>query len=137
VQRRLIERLGPKSYAIVGSEPSWERDAWAAAADADGAGYLAGRTGARLHGLDSFTGDDIEILVRRSKRNIQTPHRVCSTGLPLGLEDTITINGIRCLKAERLILTRHSSSSRRRRPRTRSTRRFVSSWSASSGSALT
>ena len=44
VQRRLIERLGPKSYAIVGSEPSWEREAWAAAADADGAGYLAGRT---------------------------------------------------------------------------------------------
>ena len=104
MQRRLIERLCPKSYAIVGSEPSWEREAWAAAADADGAGYLAGRTGARLHGLDSFTGDDIEILVRRSKRNIQTPHRVCSTGLPLGLEDTITINGIRCLKAERLIL---------------------------------
>jgi len=47
---------------------------------ADGAGYLAGRTGARLHGLDSFSGDDIEILVKRAKRNIQTPHRVCSTG---------------------------------------------------------
>jgi len=100
----LIERLGPRSYAIVGSPASWERAVWGAAADVDGAGYVAGRSGARLLGLDGFIGDDIEVLVKRVKRGTRTPHRVCSTALPLGLEDTVTINGIRCLKAERLIL---------------------------------
>jgi len=100
----LVERLGPKSYAIVGSAASWERSAWGAAADVDGAGYVAGRTGARLFGLDGFVGDDIEVLVKRAKRGTRTPHRVCSTGLELGREDSIVVNGIRCLKAERLIL---------------------------------
>ena len=114
----LLERIGPRSFAIPGSPATWQRQAWAAAADADGFGYVAGRTAARMNGLDGFEpevptdeseeSDDnpnqAEVLVTREHRNVQWPHRVASTSLDLPLEDTITIDGIRCLKAERLIL---------------------------------
>lgn len=106
----LITRLGPRSYAIVGSEASWHRSAWAAAADVAGAGFVAGRSGARLHGLDGFglvsakTVDPVEVLVSRSHRGVRTPHVVGSTSILLGRADSIEIDGVRCLKAERLIL---------------------------------
>ena len=67
-------------------------------------GYVAGRTAARLSGLDGFCSDDIEVLVKRKKRGISSPYTVASTALALGREDTIVIDGIRCLKVERLIL---------------------------------
>lgn len=104
IEQGLIERLGPRSFAIVGSDPSWRRSVWAAAADIAGAGHVAGRSGARLHELDGFDGDEVELLVTRAHRNVQTPHQVRSTSLPLGTQDSIAIEGIRCLTAERLIL---------------------------------
>jgi len=104
VKMGLLVRLGPRTYAVVGSAESFERGAWAAMTDAEGSGYVAGRTGARLHGLDGFIGDDIEVLVTRKKRGLKSPYLVASTKLPLTLEHTVTINGIRCLTAERLIL---------------------------------
>ena len=100
----LLEQLGPRSYAIVGSAPSWHRSVWAAMADVEGAGYLAGRSAARLQGLDGFTGDDVEVLVARANRSVCTPNRVSSTELPLPISDTVTVGGIRWLSAERLIL---------------------------------
>lgn len=104
VAQGLLERLGPQSYAIAGSPPTWHRAAWAARADTAEAGYLAGRSGARLHRLDGFTGDEVELLVHRTSRGVRTPHRVVSTSLQLGIGDSVTIDGIRCLSAERLIL---------------------------------
>jgi hypothetical protein len=107
VQLGLIERSGPRSFFIVGSAESWERRVWGAAADVDGAGYVAGRSAARVQGLDGFDGDDgdeIEVLLQRKKRHRGAPHRVSSTGLYLGREHSIVVNGIRCLTAERLIL---------------------------------
>jgi hypothetical protein len=100
----LLEQLGPRSYAIVGSSPSWHRSVWAAMADVDGVGHVAGRSAARLWGLDGFSGDDVEVLVGRAHRSICTPHRVSSTSLPVPAADTGTVDGIRCLSAERLIL---------------------------------
>ena len=104
VRRGLMEKLGTRTYALAGAPATWQRSAWAAMIDVEGSGYVAGRTAARLNGLDSFEGDDIETLVRRSKRAVSSPFIVRSTGLRLGLEDSIVIDGIRCLKAERLIL---------------------------------
>jgi len=104
VKRGLIEKLGKRSYALVGSPDTWQRSAWAAMMDVEGSGYVGGRTAARMNGLDGFVGDEIETLVRRSKRAVSSPFVVRSTSLELSLEDTITIDGIRCLKAERLIL---------------------------------
>ena len=100
----MLEQLGPRSYAIVGSSPSWQRSVWAAMADVEGAGYVGGRSAARLQGLDGFTSDDVELLVSRANRSVCTPNRVSSTELPLPISDTVTIGGIRCLSAERLIL---------------------------------
>ncbi len=100
----LLTPIGTRTYAIVGSAPSWNRGVWAAMTDATGAGFLAGRTAARLNGLDGFGGDQIEVLVPRIYRGLRSPYDVRSTSLPLGLGDTITIDGIRCLKPERLIL---------------------------------
>ncbi len=122
-----LEQLGPRSLAIVGSAPSWERAAWAAAADVDGAGFLAGRTGARLQGLDGFSGDEIEVLVGRTNRGTRTPHRVGSTSLEITRADSMTINGIRCLTAERLILDAPLFGFSKEVSTTRSTRRSASS----------
>jgi len=104
VKRGLLERLGPKSYAIAGTVDTWRRNAWAAMTDIGDAGYVGGRTAARLSGLDGFFSDDIEVLVKRDKRGLSSAHTVASTALPLTLEDSIVIDGIRCLKVERLIL---------------------------------
>ena len=110
VRRGLIERLGPRSYAIVGSAPSWERSVWSASADVAGKGFLAGRTAARLQGLDGFhdrddrNDDAVEVLVPRRNRGVRTQHRVASTGLALSRVHTVVVGGFRCLTAERLIL---------------------------------
>ena len=100
----VLERLGPRSYVICGSSPSWHRSVWGAMADVEGEGYIAGRSAARLLGLDGFVGDGVEVLVARDHRWVRTPHRVGSTCLPLATADTVTVDGIRCLSAERLIL---------------------------------
>ena len=104
VDRGLIERLGPRSYAIVGSPPTWQRAAWAANADLDGAGFVAGRLAARLSKLDGFDLDQVELLAERSRRNLKTPHLLRTTCLPIPWHDTKIIDGIRCLTPERLIL---------------------------------
>ncbi|MCU1366915.1 MAG: hypothetical protein JWN39_2554, partial [Ilumatobacteraceae bacterium] len=102
-QGRLI-RIGPQSFAIAGSEPCWHQTMWAGAADVDGYGYLAGRSAARLNALDGFAGVGVEVLVTRAKRYVVTPHRVASTEMHLDISDTITMEGTRCLSAQRLIL---------------------------------
>ena len=99
-----LERLGPQSFAIVGSAPCWHRSVWAGAVDVHGAGFVAGRTAARLNGLDGFICDEVEVLVTRSHRRIVTMHRAASTELDLDIRGTVTVDGIRCLNAQRLIL---------------------------------
>lgn len=104
VRRRLLVRAGPHSFFFAGSEPTWRRDAWAAAEDVRSHGFLAGRTAARLHQLDGFEAAVPELLVNRTHRGCQLPYIVRSTSRPLGLADTVTIDGIRCVNAERLIV---------------------------------
>lgn len=104
VKQGLLEQVGPRSYVVAGSAPTWLRAAWAAAADVEGAGFIAGRTCARFHELDGFCSDEVEVLVRRPQRNRTTAGRVVSTAAPLTIADTVVIDGIRCLTAERLIL---------------------------------
>lgn len=104
IEQGMISRLGPRSFAIVGSDPTWRQAAWAAGADVAGQGFIAGRTAARLNGLDGFDADGVELLTLRANRNLRSPHTLRSTSLPLSMEDTITVEGIRCLKAERMIL---------------------------------
>ncbi len=103
-RRGLIQRLRPRSFAIAGSAPTFERALAAGFADLSGVGFAAGRTGARLHGLDDFSSDAIEFLVRRTNRGCSTAGLVCSTRRELSSADIVSVRGFRCLTAERLII---------------------------------
>jgi hypothetical protein len=100
----LIDRMGPRSFAIAGSTPSFEQTVAGGLADLAGVGYVAGRAGARLFGLDGFSTSSAEFLLPRRHRGYSTSGLVCSTGRPLTNADIITVRGFRCLTAERLIL---------------------------------
>ena len=50
----LINRVGPRSFAMAGSTPTSERAIAAGLADLGGFGVVAGRAGAHLYGLDGF-----------------------------------------------------------------------------------
>lgn len=106
IRDALLQPAGPRSYYVGGSTDTWQRQAWAAAADVAGRGYVAGRTAARLHRLDGFaSGSKVpEMLVRREYRSCHLPWVVHTTSRPLGPGDTVSIDGIRCLSAERLIV---------------------------------
>lgn len=106
VKAGLLKRAGPRSYFVTGSVDTWQRQAWAAAADVAGRGYVAGRTAARLNRLDGFWQErgTPEVLLRREHRGCRLPYVVRATSRPLGVGDTVRIDGIRCLSAERLIV---------------------------------
>jgi len=86
----LIERLGPRSFAVVGSTPTFERALTSGRFDLEPHGVVAGRAGARLYGLDGFTVGDAEFLVPRAERHRTTTGLVCASGRPLR-GDTIMV----------------------------------------------
>ena len=100
----LIEQLGPRSFAIAGSSPTFQRDMAAGLADLAGFGVAAGRAGARLHGLDDFLTAPAEFLLPREHRGYSTNGLVCATARPLTKSDIVRVQGFRCLTAERLLL---------------------------------
>ncbi len=100
----LLERAGPRSFVIAGSSPTWRRALATAQFDLDGVGAFAGRAGARLLGLDGFVADAVEMLVEREFRKRPSPAVVRSTSLSIGRADIVRVEGLRVLRAERLIL---------------------------------
>ena len=77
----LLVRLGLRSFAIGGSPPTWEKSVATAIADLDGRGFIAGRTAARLHGLDGFTGNQVEALTSIHHRGLRMPFATAATEL--------------------------------------------------------
>ena len=104
VKAGLLERAGPRSLVIAGSQPTWRRALAAASFDLGDVGALAGRSGARLLGLDGFAGDDVELLVERQFRGRASSGVVRSTSSVLSRGDMVRVDGLRVLRAERLIL---------------------------------
>jgi len=104
VKSGLLDRLGSRSFAIAGSDPTWMRSMVAGFLDLDGRGFVAGRSGSRLNGLDGFNGNDVEFIVRRENRGVRCSGTVRSTARPIGSDDLQTIGGMRVLRPERLIL---------------------------------
>jgi very-short-patch-repair endonuclease len=101
---RLIE-LGEKSYALAGTPATWKQSLAAGLADVGECGVIAGRSAARLHGLDGFQDDSVELLVPRRSRNLTSRSgTVRSTAIEIGRRDTTAIDGLRALRPERLIL---------------------------------
>ncbi len=104
VKAGLLERSGPHSLVIAGSEPTWKRSLAAASFDVGGVGLVAGRSGARLLSLDGFAGDDVELLVERRYRGRASSGVIRSTSSSLSRGDTVRVDGFRVLRAERLII---------------------------------
>jgi hypothetical protein len=103
-RRGLIDRLGPRSFTMAGSAPTFERALAAGLADLSGFGRVAGRSAARLYGLDDFSSDAAEFLIHRSHRGRTTIGVVRSTSRSLSKADTVSVRGFRCVTAERLII---------------------------------
>lgn len=102
-QGRLV-RLGPRSFTLAGCPPTWMQACAGGLADLGGHGVLAGRGACRLLGLDGFDGAEPEFLVPRRHRGMSTRWTVASTGRPFTRGDVGTVDGVRVLRAERLIL---------------------------------
>jgi very-short-patch-repair endonuclease len=101
---RLVE-LGEKSYALAGAPSTWKQSLAASLADVGECGVIAGRSAARLHGLDGFQDNSVELLVPRRSRNLTSRSgTVRSTAIEIGKRDATTIDGLRALRPERLIL---------------------------------
>ena len=103
-RKGLIDRTGPRSFALAGSSPTFQRAMAVGLADLAGFGVAAGRAGARLYGLDDFASAGAEFLLPRPHRRYTTNGLVCSTSRPLTRSDIVVVHGFRCLTAERLII---------------------------------
>ena len=99
----LLERVGTHTFAFSGAPRTWEQSLMSALLDV-GRGAVAGRSGAALLGLDGFRREDVGLLVPRHLRNRRTNGRVVATTRPVPASDLCVVDGIRCLRAERLIL---------------------------------
>jgi hypothetical protein len=100
----LIKRVGARSFVLGGSAPTWMRALTAAHLDLAGGGVVAGRSAARLMGLDDFHGDDIEQLVTRERRGRRPAGIVRSTRRAIPSTDLQRIDGLLVVRAERLIV---------------------------------
>ena len=99
-----IERLGTRTFRFAGSPLTWSMTLAAALGDLGPSCAVSGRSVAVLHHLDGFGGQPVEILVPRSSRNRHHSAITRSSSRPLIAGDVVTIDGIRCVTAERLIL---------------------------------
>jgi hypothetical protein len=84
--------------------PTWEQRLTAAWFDLDGAGFVDGRSAARMIGLDGFTGDEVELIVPRALRGRLPNGRLRSTSRPIPAADLQWIGAVRVVRAERLII---------------------------------
>lgn len=100
----LLDPVGHRSFAMPGSQATWERSLSAALLDLGGVGVAAGRSAARLMGLDGFHGDQLEMLVHRPFRRRVTSGTLRSSLNPIPRSDLQRIDGFEAVRAERLIL---------------------------------
>jgi len=108
VQRRRLLRVGPRSFVLPGAPTPARQSAWCAAADVAGFGHVAGRTAAWLFGLDGFRPPRRpEVLLHRTHRGLRVPYALRTTDRPLGDQDAVIVDGIPCLRADRLIVESH------------------------------
>ena len=99
-----LKAVGPLSYAVNGSAETWMRSVWCAHLDLNKRGFIAGRTAARLHGLDGFKSDVVEVLVPRAHRGLVGAWTLRSTAVKLDKGSGQFVEQVRCLNVHRLIL---------------------------------
>jgi hypothetical protein len=99
-----IERLGIHTFRFAGSPGTWNMELASALGDLGQSAVVSGRSAGALLHLDGFSEGAVEIWVPRGCRNRSHPAIVRSSSRPLLAGDVLTIDGIRCVTAERLIL---------------------------------
>ena len=99
-----INRLGTHTFQFAGSPATWSMTLASALGDVGLGGAVSGRSVAALHRLDGFIPGPVEIWVPRSSRNRGHGFVTRSSARPLLRGDVVTIDGIRCVTVERLIL---------------------------------
>lgn len=100
----LLHRYGPRAFVIAGSASTWHQSLTGGFLGLDGHGCIAGRSSGRLHHLDGFNADSLEYLVPRAHRSMRAPGLVSSSIEPFRPGDIVSIDGLRALSAERLIV---------------------------------
>jgi len=91
--------MGVRSFALPSSPAGWRQRLAAAAFETFG--VVAGRAAARLHGIDGFDHDDIEILARH--QSIVPGAIIATPSRPLHVGDTVIIDGLRVVAVHRLL----------------------------------
>jgi very-short-patch-repair endonuclease len=99
----LIEPVGVHTFGVAGTG-SWRRSLMAGLLDLGPHGYVAGRSAAALQHLDNFVPEPLEFLVPRELRDRKVVGRLAATTRPITAADVRRVDGIRCLRPERLIL---------------------------------
>jgi hypothetical protein len=99
-----LRRLGSRSFTIAGAEITWLSRVTAATFDHGGTAYVAGRSAARMMHLDGFGADSVELITPRGTRGRQPGGPARSTERPIPSADLQVIDGLRVVRAERLII---------------------------------
>lgn len=99
-----IERLGTHTFRFAGTPDTWHLTLAAALDDLGPQAAMAGRSAAALQRLDGFIQGSPELWIPRSLRHRGRSVRARSTARPLQSGDVVTVDGLRCVTAERLIL---------------------------------
>ena len=104
IQQRLIERLGLHTFRFSGGPSTWHMALASALGDLGVAAAVAGRSAAALQRLDGFDQGPVELWTPRASRHRSNGTLARSSAQPLVAGDVMTIDGLRCVTAERLIL---------------------------------
>jgi len=104
LEQHKIERLGRHTFCFAGVPRTWQSTLAAKLGDHGPGAAIAGRSSAALQHLEGFVQGPAELWVPRSHRNRVRDDQVKSSGRPLLAGDVLTIDGLRCVSAERVIL---------------------------------
>ncbi|HEY7625946.1 MAG TPA: hypothetical protein VH761_02720 [Ilumatobacteraceae bacterium] len=104
LQMGRIFRVGTHTFVCAGTPMTWHTELAAGLGDLGPRAAAGGRSAAALQHLDGFGGQFVELWLPRGQRSRQTNATVRTCSRPLQAGDIVTVDGIRCLSAERLIL---------------------------------
>lgn len=99
-----IERLGKRTFRFAGTPQTWHYELAMGLGEYGADAAVAGRSAAGLQHLDGFDRNAVELWVPRACRNRCAGTRARTSSQPLLPGDVVTVDGLRCVTAERLIL---------------------------------
>ncbi len=98
-----LKPVAPRVLAVAGAPDSWERDLMTGLLCLGAEAWVSHEASAALHCLDRHVQDAVEFTVLRSRRGLEVPFRVHTTGT-LPAIDRTRIGPFRCVSATRTII---------------------------------